>query len=171
MNAPDRYLHLDAQFVKAEIGKLIAAYPELAEDESLRLDMIEGSTTALGVIERALAERQEAEMLAGAIQARMVDLSERQARFVKKSEAMKSLIKAVMKAALLDKLTLPDATLSITKPRESIGIINLEELPQGFYRTIRQADKAAIKDALAAGQDVPGAALVIGEAGLSIRTK
>lgn len=171
MNAPDQYLHLDAQFVKAEIAKLVEAHPELADDEALRLDTIEGETNAYRIIERALEQRQEAEMMAGAVQVRLVEMSERQGRFVRKSEAMKSLIKSIMKAARLPKLTLPEATISITKARETVGIIDIDELPQGFFKTIRQADKAAIKDALAGGQDVPGAALVIGAEGLMIRTK
>lgn len=167
----DTYLHLDTNFVKAEIGKLMATYPELADDESLRLDMVEGSTTAIGVIERALAECLDAEALVEGIGIRMKDLSTRAGRLQRKGEAMRSLIKAVMKAALLDKVPLPEATLSITKARETVGIIDIDELPQGYFKTIRQADKAAIKDALAGGQDVPGAALVMGSEGLSIRTK
>lgn len=171
MNAHDQYLHLDAQFVKAEIAKLIEAHPELAEDEALRFDTIEGETNAYRIIERALEQRQEAEMMAGAVSSRLVEMSERRGRFERKSEAMKMLIKSIMKAANLPKLALPEATLSITKARETVGIIDINELPQGFFKTIRQADKAAIKDALAGGQDVPGAALVIGSEGLMIRTK
>ena len=167
----DQYLHLDAQFVKAAIGKLLETYPELSEDADLCAGVIEGETNAYRIIERALEQRQEAEMMAGAVQTRMIEMSARQGRYVRKSEAMKSLIKSIMKVANLPKLTLPEATLSITTPRETVGIIDIDELPQGYFKTIRQADKAAIKDALAGGQDVPGAALVIGSEGLSIRTK
>lgn len=167
----DQYLHLDAQFVKAELAKLIEAHPELADDEALRLDTIEGETNAYAIISRALEQRQEAEMMAGAVSSRMVEMTKRRGRFERKSEAMESLIKSIMKVANLPKLTLPEATISITRPRETVGIIDIDELPQGFFKTIRQADKAAIKDALAGGQDVPGAALVIGSEGLMIRTK
>ncbi len=167
----DQYLHLDAQFVKAEIAKLIEAYPELAEDETLRADSIEGQTNALRIIERALAERQDADMMAGAVKAREDELSQRRGRFERKAEAMRSLIKSIMRAARLDKLTLTEASLSLTKGRQTVGIDDLEQLPQGYFKTIRQADKAAIKSALEQGEQIPGAFLVTGDTGLTIRTK
>ncbi len=167
----DQYLYLDAAFVKAEIGKLLAEYPELEEDDALRADAIEGETDAHKLISRALEQRQEAETMAGAIKAREVDLSARRSRFERKSEAMKSLIRNVMQAAKLQKLALPQATLSITSPRQTVGIEDLEQLPQGYFKTIRQADKTAIKSALEAGEQIPGAYLVTGSAGLMVRTK
>lgn len=167
----DRFLHLDAEFVKAEIAKLIDAYPDLADDEALRLDAIEGETNAHRIIERALEQRQEAETMAGALRERVVNLAARQGRFLRKSAAMKELIRHIMKAARLDKLQLPEATLSLVTPKTSVGIEDLEELPQGFYRTIREPDRAAIKAAFDAGQQVPGAILVTGSDGLMIRAK
>lgn len=164
-------VYLDAQFVKAEIAKLIAAYPDLAEDEALRADMIDGETNATRIVERALSERQDAETMAGAIRERETDLAARRSRFERKSEAMKSLIRSVMKAARLDRMQLPEATLSLTSPRQSVGIENVDDLPQGYFRVKREADKAAIKQALEAGQQVPGAFLVLGSEGLTIRTK
>lgn len=167
----DQYLYLDAAFVKAEIAKLIAANPELAEDESLRADMIDGETNATRIIERALAEQQGAEMMVGAVKAREIDLAARRGRYERKSEAMRSLIKSIMRAAHLDKITLTEASLSLTKARQTVGIEDLDQLPQGYFKTIRQADKAAIKSALEQGEQIPGAFLVTGDMGLTIRTK
>lgn len=167
----DRYLALDAEFVKHEIGKLIADCPELAEDDGLRLDMIEGETSAVRIVERALAERQEAEMMAGAIKAREIDLTTRRGRFERKSEAMKQLIRSIMKAAQLDKLTLPDATVSLSKPRYSVGIEDVDELPQGYVKLTKSADKDAIRKAFDNGEPVPGAAMVLGVESVIIRTK
>ena len=164
-------LYLDAAFVKAQVARLIEDYPELAEDDGLRADTIEGETDAHRLIERALNERQHSETMAWAIKERETAMAARRVRFERKSGAMEALIKAVMKAAKLDKLTLPEATLSILKPRQLVGIENVDDLPQGFFKTERKADKAAIKAAFDAGEDVPGAIRVIGENGLSIRTK
>lgn len=168
---PDQYLHLDAQFVKAQIAKLVEANPELEEDQDLRESMIDGETNAYRVIERALQQRQEAEMMAGAIGARMVEMSARQARFARKSDAMKTLIKSIMKVANLPRLSLPEASISILAPKQSVGIEDLDELPQGYFKTVRQADKTAIKQALESGQEVPGAFLVLGSEGLRINPK
>lgn len=167
----DQYLFLDAAFVKAEVGKLLAEYPELEDDEALRADAIEGETDAHKIIARALEQRQEAETMAGAIKARVVDLSARQTRFERKSEAMRQLIRGVMQAAKLPSVTLPEATLSITSPRQTVGIESLEDLPQGFVRIKREPAKAEILKALVAGESVPGAYLVTGTQGLTIRPK
>jgi hypothetical protein len=167
----DDYLYLDANFVKAEIAKLLHTNPELAEDETLRFDMIDGETNATRIIERALAEQQGAEMMVGAVKAREIDLAARRGRYERKSEAMRSLIKSIMRAANLDRLTLTEASLSLTKARQTVGIEDLDALPQGYFRTTRQADKAAIKQALEAGDKIPGAFLVTGDTGLTIRVK
>jgi hypothetical protein len=167
----DNYLYLDANFVKAEIAKLIAANPELADDEALREDMIAGETNATRIIERALEEQQGAEMMVGAIKAREIDIVARRGRYERKSEAMRSLIKSIMRAANLDKITLTEASLSLTKARQTVGIEDLDQLPQGYFKTTRQADKAAIKSAFERGEEIPGAFIVTGDMGLTIRTK
>jgi hypothetical protein len=167
----DNYLYLDANFVKAEIAKLIAANPELADDEALREDMIAGETNATRIIERALEEQQGAEMMVGAIKAREIDIVARRGRYERKSEAMRSLIKSIMRAANLDKITLTEASLSLTKARQTVGIEDLDQLPQGYFKTTRQADKSAIKSAFERGEEIPGAFIVTGDMGLTIRTK
>jgi hypothetical protein len=167
----DRYLYLDANEVKAEIGKLMAAYPELADDETLRADVIEGETSAFRIVERALTERREAETLALAIKEREAALATRRARFERKSEAMKKLIVTVMRAGKMNTAVLPEATLWLSKPGTSVGIENLDELPQGYFRMKREADKKAIKSALEQGEEIPGAFLVTGDIGLTVRAK
>lgn len=164
-------LYLDASFVRAEIAKLLEAYPDLADDETLRADTIEAETNAHRLIERALLEQRAAETMVEAIKLREAELYARRGRFERKSAAMKALIKNVMRAADLEKLPLPDATLSITKPRTSVFVRDVNELSQGFYRLKREPVTAAIRQALEAGDDVPGAELTQGEAGLMIRSK
>lgn len=165
------YLFLDANFTKAEIAKLLETYPELAEDEQLRVDAIEGETDAYKILEKALDEKHDAEATMEGIGIRMQHLQERAGRFMRKSEAMKALIKAIMQAAKLDKVQLPEATLSITKPRNSVSIEDVDALPQGYFRLKREADKAAIKSALEQGNEIPGAILQTGTPGLTVRTK
>lgn len=167
----DKYLYLDAQNVKATVADLLAAYPELAEDEALRLDMIEGETDLHTIVSRALDVRQEAETMVEAIKARAENLAARKARYERQSEAMRKLIKSVMEAAHADKLVLPEASLSIGKAREAVNVLDVMALPQGYFKTERKADKTAIKAALAAGEAIPGAELVLGDTSLTIRAK
>lgn len=165
------YIALDVKQLEREIGALLDAYPELADDDELRADMLEGSTDLERIASRIVRRRTLA--VAGVVGIKVVeaDLKERRARFERQEEAMKALLKRVLTLAGADKLTLPEATVSITKPRESVDVQDVGALPQGYFNTIRQADKKAIGDALKAGEAIPGAALTVGEAGLTIRSK
>lgn len=168
MNA---YLAMDAANVKAEIDRLLTAYPELAEDETLRLDTLDGETNLTAIIERALTERQDALSMVGAVKERMDALAVRKGRYERKDKAMKALIKGLMEVADIPKLQLAEATLSVTSPRMTVNVLNVDELPQGYYRTKKEADKTALKSALEQGEQIPGAELVLGESGLTVRTK
>jgi hypothetical protein len=167
---PD-YLALDAQTIERQINALMEAYPELAEDEALRADMIEGETDLLSVMARVLDHQQEAASMVDAMKSRRSDLSERISRYERRSDAMRTLMLNLMSAADQTKITLPEATISMTKGRDAVEIIDINALPQGFYSLERKADRTAIGAALKAGEAIPGAALRTGDASLTIRTK
>lgn len=165
------YLTLDAKAVEQQIDWLILEYPDLAEDEALRADMLEGSTALHDVLSRAVNHRQEADETVKAIKARKQDITDRQSRFEQRKEAMTLLIKRLMDVAGQNKVTLPEATISVTKGRESVLITDADEIPQGFVKVIREPKKTEILAALQAGEPVPGAALQFGENGITVRTK
>jgi len=165
------YLQVDIASFKAHVAELLNAYPELAEDEDLRADMIDGETALVPLVERLLRMKLDADTMAAAIKARKAEIAERQSRFERKADGAKALIKSVMLAADLPKVTLPDATVSITKPRTKVNILDVNELPQGYYAIERKAKSAEIKAALEAGETIPGAELTLGEEGLMVRTK
>lgn len=169
MNA--HFISVDAKSVQASIADLMAAYPELAEDDVLLLDTIQGCTDLFEIAAKAVEIKAEADAMADAVKARISDLESRRGRFSRQSDAMRKLIKGLMEAAGQTKLTLPEATISITSPRTSVRVVDVDQLPQGYFSTVRQADKKAIGEALNAGQEIPGAELSLGEEGLTIRTK
>jgi hypothetical protein len=165
------YLIQDAQNVKNQIRAFIAAHPELAEDDQFLADVLEGETDLHRVIDRALTERQEAAFMSEAIKSRVDALNERKARYDRKQESMKDLIKGLMLSAGLDKLPLPEATLTITKPRLHVEVDDVNELSQGFFKTERKADKKAIMEAFEAGFQVPGARVEKSDFSLVIRSR
>ena len=69
------------------------------------------------------------------------------------------------------KVTLPEATISISKGRETVEVTDIDALPQGFYSLERKADKISILGALKAGEHVPGADLRVGGESLTVRAK
>lgn len=167
----ERYLAVDVAAFKAHVHDLLAAYPELAEDEDLRADMFEGETDLNQLVERLVRMKLDADTMASAIKARKQDIADRQSRYERKSDGAKSLLKSLLLAADLPKVALPDATVSITKPRVTVDITDENALPQGFVEIRRVPKKTEIKAALEAGEKVPGATLGLSEEGLMVRTK
>lgn len=162
-------MKIDPAILEREIQSLIAAYPELAEDEELRASMVEGSTEAFDVLARCVAHEAEAKAMSTALASRMDDLKIRVSRFEKRRDAMRDLIFRIMSAADLRKAELPEATLSIRPGVAKVIVENEGDLPDDFWRVTRSVDKAAIRDALKAGKFVPGATMSNGEETLSIR--
>lgn len=165
------FIQVDIAAFKAHVADLLAAYPELAEDDELRADMFEGETDMVPLVTRLLKRKLDADVMASAIKERKADIAERQARYERQSEGYKSLIKSVMLAADLDKLVLPDATVIVTKPRTTVEITDETALPQGFVEIKRVPKKTEIKKAIEAGEEIPGASLGLSEEGLMVRTK
>lgn len=165
------FIQADAANVKAAIADMMAQFPELADDETLRADMFEAEADLNRVIDKAIREKLDADTMAAAIKERVSDLSERKRRQERRAEAMKGLVKSLMLAADLPKVVLPDATVSITKPRTKVNVTDIDALPQGTFRVVREPDKKALMEMLSAGEEVPGAELVLGDETLSVRTK
>ena len=165
------FLRVDIAAFKAHWADLLDTYPELAEDDDLRADILEGETDLHSLIKRLVAIRQDATAMAAAVKSVKQDNAERQARFERKADGANALMKSLLLAADVDKVTLPEATVSITKPRTKCVIDDVNELPQGFYQTERKALTSEIKAELEAGRDVPGARLELGQEGLMVRTK
>ena len=165
------YLAIDAANVKAGIARLKAAFPELADDAELALDTYEGETDLHAVLSRIVRQRAGNLAIVDGLKTYIAALSERKARAERSADALKALAQDLMDAADQDKITLPEATLFTTKPRESVNVTDVDALPQGYFKIKREADKTALKTALMAGEAIPGAELQMGLAGLTIRVK
>ena len=55
----NNYLHVDITAFKAHVADLMAAYPELADDEELRADTFEGETEIVGLVQRHLRRQRQ----------------------------------------------------------------------------------------------------------------
>lgn len=161
---------IDAQIVAREIEALISAYPELAEDDVLRADMVAGETDAAVVLALMLERMREAAMMVDALTARINEIDKRRERFVEREAAMRAGIFRIMQAADLAKMELAEATLSVRPGPPRVHVTDEGELPESFWRIARSPNKSAIRDALKAGQFVPGALMTNGEPTLSVRT-
>ncbi|WP_245319174.1 siphovirus Gp157 family protein [Consotaella salsifontis] len=143
--------------LEREFADLLAAYPELVEDETLRADTIEGETDAHRVLSKIVAIERDANSMMAAVGERVKDLQVRKARYERRKDAMRALLFRLMKAGALSKVNLAEATLSIGKGRASVEIVDETKVPKRFMKVTTTPDKTAIKSALDAGEKVRGA--------------
>lgn len=161
---------LTADNLAHEIDNLMAAYPELADDEELRADMLEGETGLHDVLKRIVRARQFAKANGEAIKTVKADLDARKARYERKAEAMTALALRLMEHADLRKVELPEATLSVRAVPPSVVIDDESQLPADCFETRRVVSKTLIKAAMEGGA-VPGAHMTNGGTGLTVRVK
>lgn len=163
------YLAYDVTVLEREFADLAAAYPELAEDEELRADTIEGETDAYRVLGKIVAIERDANSMVLAIGERAKELAARKDRYTRRKDAMRALLLRLLKAADLNKVSLPEATVSVGKGRAGVEIVDESLLPDNVVKLKREPDKTAIKAALDAGEDVPGAVLREGQPSVTVR--
>lgn len=162
---------LDVAYTARAIDAMLAAYPELMDDDELRADSLEAETSLPDLMSKLVRWRQEELASIAGLDAYLEELGLRRARKMRRAEGLKGLMLKLMSTAKLPSLMLPEATIGVSRGRNTVSIVDIDALPQGYFITTRQADKAAIKRALEANEDVPGAALVIGENVLTVRQK
>jgi hypothetical protein len=164
-------MRLDPAVIRHQVDGLLAAYPELVEDEVLRLDMIEGSTDLVDFVRRLERSRQEASALTEAIAMNVDALRARAARFERREQAIRDLMFRMLELAHLKKLEMPEATVSVRVGVPKVIVTDEAALPDEFCRIKREPDKGKIKAALAELKPVPGATLSNAEDTIAIRVK
>lgn len=153
----------DARFVdqaRRDLAALLAANPELEEDDVLRLDMVEGNTNALELLDELIRAERNAKALAEGINSEIDRLVKREARLLLRQQTIRKYMMQLMEAAGLKKAERPAATVSITTGRPKVIITDESQLHDCFWRVKREPDKTAIAEALKfQGAVVPGATL------------
>jgi len=141
---------------------------ELADDEELKLDTLEGETNLFELVSRLLERIENAEGDKAALVSQIQDRNERKARAEKRIEAHRTAIRALMETAQLDKLPLPEATCSLRKIAPKPVVVDESLLPDELCRITRKPDMAAIKQLETI---IPGLAMDNGGTSLTIRRK
>lgn len=164
---------LQAQYIQNEITALLLAHPELAEDEVLRADSIEGETGAFEFLSMIGDLIDDAVDVAEGTNARIIKLESREARLGRRINALRGLIMRIMNTADLRKAELPGRTFSVRSGPQRVLIINDGEIPEEYVRVkvTREPDRTKIKAAITAGYIVPGCALSNAEPSLAILVK
>lgn len=150
----------EADALRLEIEDLIRRFPEIAEDEFLRADMLEGSTNISDVLTDLIRMGEDARAMRDATKQQQTNLKARADRFERRIEFARALMMSILNAADLRKMELPEGTVYLrNNPPQIVGEPDPDKLPDSLVRIERKADKKAILAALKEGQEFEGLAL------------
>jgi phage host-nuclease inhibitor protein Gam len=158
----------DVDMLRRTIELLLERYPELAADEELRVDMLEGSTDFRETMDRLLRRTQDAIYLSNACDLALRDIKDRQIRFDKRIEFGRELMKRLMETAEVKKMEFPTGTVSIRNTPPSVVVYDEYAIPDDFMRIKKEPNKTLLKEMLEK-MDVPGVSLSNGGTTLSIK--
>jgi hypothetical protein len=165
---------LHQETVKAKLLADALREAGFADDEDLLADTIEGETNAMEALSTLLRWIALRGAHQEALRAAEADFAARRTRMAESVQSARSAISRFMDETGLTKIERPEATLSMRDGAPGVvyaADFDAERLGEDFFRLKVEPDKAAIKAALVAGQELAGAALSNSPRVLTIRTK
>ena len=154
--------------LRLQIEQLRRSLPEIEDDDELRADMLEGCTDYKDIIQKLVFAEQMTDSSILGIEQHIEKVHKRRLRLKEKRAGIRDIITSIMATANLRKVDLPTTTVSIVKRGRSVVILDESLIPEELCRIKKEPDKVAIKDALFAGEFVPGATLNNGSETLRI---
>lgn len=155
--------------------QLTSEYKMLAErlaSADFDAETVRDTIEASGLVDDLTAKAQSLECIArGAlahhdtIDAEIARLQALKAQRDKIAQGLRDYLRENMERAGIEKIECPLFSIGIRKNPPSVEITNIDDVPFSFWRTpepkppVSAPDKAAIKDALKRGEEVPGARL------------
>lgn len=163
-------MQLDPRQIRQSIENLKIQHPELIEDDEAWAMSLESETDINSFLTNIVRRIEDTKALVIGTQDRFEELKARKSRFETRIEALRDLAFKMMQATELQKLELPEATLSLRNTPATVVITDEENLPDIACKFERKPDKAKIKELLATGI-VSGAAMSNGGKTISIKIK
>ena len=161
---------LDVKKAQDEITALLIANPELAEDEILRADMIEGNTSAHAVITELVRILNTAKAQAASLTGYIMELEFRRTRFERREQSIRAMIMKILNHANLKRCEVQEATVTIKAGSAKVIITDESKIPDEFFRIKKEPNKSMIREAMQNHHIVPGCELSNGEPVLSVTT-
>ena len=144
--------------------------PELAADEAAMSALLAEETDVHELMRRLARFALEAEANAAVAKDRAANLKARADRYTRRKDHARGTLLGMMDALGLRGIKDPEFSVTLRVGTPGVVITDEAALPDAFVRVERTPDKAAIKAALSAGTDVPGAALANGMPSLTLRS-
>lgn len=160
------------RIIRQTIENLKVSHPELIEDDEAWAATLESETDFNEVLTTIVRRIEDTKALVIGTKDRFEELKARKDRFEHRVETLRELAFKIMSAAEMAKVELPEATLSLRAGQQQlVGEADPETLLPEFRKVSVTPDRQAIKDALKAGQTVPGFLLSNSQPSLTIRIK
>lgn len=144
---------------------------ELDDDERAYLDTLEGETDLYEWVRRLLERIEEDDGVTAALAEQVTDRQARKQRAADRIAAHREALMALLQSARLDKLVLPEATISVRDVPPKAIVTDEAAVPDDYCKFTRKPDMAAIKAGVEAGATIPGVSFDNGGNSLTIRRK
>jgi len=166
-------LKLSLPVIEHEISNLLAGIytnnPELKDDDQFKLDILEGSTDYLDIINKCLLELSITEGYIEGLKLSRTRMEDKIERHSVKVDTIRKILRRMLEIADVRTAKAPNGTISLTLSPLKVEIVNEDLIPEEFMRIKREPNKTLIGQKLKAGEDVPGARLSNGGETLTVR--
>lgn len=132
---------------------MAALHDAFDDDERLKLDTLEGETDLFPLLARLLDRIEEEDGTVAALASQIDDRRVRKDRAAKRKDAYREAITGLMGAAELDKLTIPEATLSVRMTAAKLVVSDPAAVPDEYTIAKPVPSMDAIKAAFAPDND------------------
>jgi|TARA_R110002012_G_scaffold91990_4_gene223509 hypothetical protein len=141
------------------------------DDEDTFLDTLDGECDAMDILGGLLTLREETKQNEKMNKELAATYKQRAERANNKQDATNILIKQLLDAMSQKKVQHPFGTVTITKPKQKVFIIDEKQIPTQLMTVKTSPDLTAIKKQLDQGEFVPGAEIQLGNRSISVRIK
>ena len=155
-----------------EIRRLADSIREICgDDEDTLLDTLDGETDAVDVLGKLIEERLKVLGYEAANKELAEQYKRRADKMASKADAINQQMRHLLNAMGVKKVNHALATVSITKPRWSVEVVDEAQVPTQLKITTSKPDLRAIRKILDDGEYVPGCKPKKGYEGITVRIK
>lgn len=130
-----------------EIRRMADTIREICgDDEDTYLDTLDGETDAMDIMSKLIQQRMYAKAFQQASKEMAAQYTERARRMAAKEDAVTQVMGHLLDAMGTKKLQHPLATISRTKPRWSVKVVDEAAVPKQLVTTLVKPDLATIKN-------------------------
>ena len=158
-------------FTAAQVSAIVAMLAD-DEDQQLLADMLEGETNLHEFASRLLAQNEDDEGVVNALGEQIDDRKSRQDRAKKRIASRRDMLMAMLDIARLDKLTLPEATVSVRDVAPKIIFPQPDLVPDAYCKFDRKLDREKLKEIVNGPDGLPSwATMDNGGRSITVRRK